>query len=544
MIDFKNFKKVQEDDKVATMRNDSGHEIKIAKSSLSPDLHARLKALPLHQAHGTKAEDYEAPKEDAPEPDKTMPSGGHTINIFGGSQPGLPDQQPPGPTPPLSDDTAVDPKPDSTGPSARQPPSMAAMNPDPYMQQTGPSSQVAPMQQLPEFALGQAAAKGQMGATQEAGASVAAATDKFQKDMAASAMRTQADMAAKQKEIDAAVADIKANHIQPNHYLESKGVAGKITTALGLMLGGMGAGLTHGPNMAQQFLQSQIERDLEAQKANLGSKENLLSALGQQYKNIGVRDEMFRDIRAQTMSAELQGIAAKNNVNMATPQYQQTLSNLIGPARQTLQKASLLDMQSQAEGQAPGAVGDQSAQRYLQTARVLDPKAAEEFEKRYIPSVGVAGVPLDPKDREFLQKNTELRDLYKQAQSVLSRNSGFGAIPYTANHAEAKSIQNQMQLKMGELASLSRFTPEENKIYQQTVPDLAGTHFTNQDKAKMDSMMKSVDDKLNVFYQQKGVGRQAGDADTIKVISPSGQSGSIPKANLSKALQSGYRQVK
>lgn len=538
MLDFKNFKKTHEDDKVATLKHPDGHEVKIAKASLSPDLQKRLKKLPLHQS------DPEGPVED-PEakPEASSPAPG--VNIFvGGSQP-MPQAQ--------AQDAAIA---KNSGAQNQMPVEQVPQPEQPAPPQDLSSGQPAQpgqpnlsqYQQLPEFALGEASAKGSMDAAKQYGSEVSAATNEFRKDQAMSQLEIHRDFDAKQKEIDAVVKDIKDNHINPNHYLESKNIGGRITTALGLLLGGIGAGFSHGPNMALTFLNSQIERDLEAQKDNQSGKENLLSALGQQFKNIQVRDEMFRAIRAQTLASELQGLAAKNNVSMASPTYQKALADLIGPARQTLMKASLLDMQGKVEGspgsQAPsGPMNDQAAQRYLQAARVIDPKQAEEFEKRYVPNIGVAAVPLDPKDREFIQKNTELRDLYQQAQKILQKTPSYGTMPFSGDRAEAKSVQNQMQLKMGELASLSRFTPEENKIYQQTVPDLTGTHFTHQDQSKMDAMMRSMNDKLNTFYKQKGLGREASDADMIKVLSPDGRSGDIPKVNLSKALKLGYKQV-
>lgn len=548
-MDFKGFKKVQEDDKMATMAHPSGHEVRIVKSSLSGDLLKRLKELPLHQAKGTQAEDYTATEPEAKAPDQPDQSPGHTTNIYvgGQAQPGLPAPEAPvakDNTPPLSESNP-DLQPDS--PPQEQPQSAGGAMPMAPQAPSGDNlnANINALGTQPAFALGQQAASGAKSAAETAGSQQAAAFAGQQRELQAQAIKEQQHAQAYLDESRAAADDIKKGHIQPNHYLESKSTLGKIGTALGLMLGGYGAGLTHGPNMAQQFLQSQIERDLEAQKANLGSKENLLSALNSRYHNQQTADNMYRSIMLNRHADQLQEIAAKNNINMALPQYQQTLSGLVGPAQDMARKASLLDMQSRAEGVSgtPQAQQDQDAQRYLQAARVIDPKQAEEFEKRYVPGTGTSAVPLDPKDREFLQKNTELKDLYSQAQDVLKGSGKVGTLPLTADRAKAQSIQNQMQLKMGELAGLSRFTPEENKIYQQTVPDLTGTHFTGQDKAKLDSLMQSVNGKLNTFYTQKGIGRSTDMSDKVTVIDPSGKSGSIPKANLQRALKLGYKQA-
>ena len=51
----------------------------------------------------------------------------------------------------------------------------------------------------------------------------------------------------------------------------------KLGAAIGIMLGGIGAGLTRGPNLGLQVIQKNIENEIEAQKENLGNKRSLLS---------------------------------------------------------------------------------------------------------------------------------------------------------------------------------------------------------------------------------------------------------------------------
>lgn len=53
--------------------------------------------------------------------------------------------------------------------------------------------------------------------------------------------------------------------INPNQYIQNMGTGQKTLTALGLVLSGMGAGLTGQPNMAQEMLQKNIDRDIAAQ---------------------------------------------------------------------------------------------------------------------------------------------------------------------------------------------------------------------------------------------------------------------------------------
>ena len=89
-----------------------------------------------------------------------------------------------------------------------------------------------------------------------------------------------------QAEKDLQISSQKAT-INPNQYLENMGVGQRTMTAIGLLLSGAGAGLTGQPNLANEMLQKNIQRDIEAQKQNylnaynqfLGSKTASQTAL-------------------------------------------------------------------------------------------------------------------------------------------------------------------------------------------------------------------------------------------------------------------------
>ena len=90
--------------------------------------------------------------------------------------------------------------------------------------------------------------------------------------------------------------------IDSKHFLTEMSTGKKIATGIGLILGGMGAGLTHGRNQALDYLNSQIDRDIDSQKANLGKQQSLLAANMHQYGNL-------RDATEAT-KAQIQGWTA------------------------------------------------------------------------------------------------------------------------------------------------------------------------------------------------------------------------------------------
>lgn len=76
---------------------------------------------------------------------------------------------------------------------------------------------------------------------------------------------------------------IKANPINPRAYQESMGSGKKIATGLGLLLSGAGSGLAHQNNMAMDFLNKQIDRDIDAQKSRSDQAKTIWGAYNQLY---------------------------------------------------------------------------------------------------------------------------------------------------------------------------------------------------------------------------------------------------------------------
>lgn len=135
---------------------------------------------------------------------------------------------------------------------------------------------------------GQAEEQGKLGAEKQA-----AAAEQAQKSQnLMNHYQEQSDVLS--KEINNTMEDIRGTKINPNHYLENMSTAGKVNTAIGLILSGAGAGATGQPNMAMQYLNDQINRDIDAQARDLGKKETLLSANFKQFGNLRDATDMTR----------------------------------------------------------------------------------------------------------------------------------------------------------------------------------------------------------------------------------------------------------
>jgi len=115
--------------------------------------------------------------------------------------------------------------------------------------------------------------------------------------------------------------DIQNGHIDPQHYWNSKSTGSQISTVLGLIVGGLG-----GPdNQAINFLNKNIDNDINAQKAELGKKENLLSMNLQQFGNLHAAEAatrlMSQDIAGQQMLAMAQRSGSAQAINRANAMW-------------------------------------------------------------------------------------------------------------------------------------------------------------------------------------------------------------------------------
>lgn len=284
-MNLSGFKKLAEDKKTVTMGHPSGHEIKIAKSAISPLQRKQIERLPLHLDEGgdTSADSAE---NDFVESDK-----GASIPAANASE----DQ----PDPALSADKfqgAVDQQnaelnspTGSAGAAIPPPPPDAGGAP---AGEVGPRGATATAAGAPgtvspasvpnlnnAYNLGQKAIKEQADVESKIAAERAKANDEY--IAGTKSLEDNANLALKDftQHRDDFAKYIQANPIDPRHYQENMSTGQKVSTVLGLILGGFSAGFNKtGINPAVTFLNKQIERDLEAQKERVGQQKTILGA--------------------------------------------------------------------------------------------------------------------------------------------------------------------------------------------------------------------------------------------------------------------------
>lgn len=155
--------------------------------------------------------------------------------------------------------------------------------------------------------------------------------------------------------------DIANTHIDPNRYLGSMDTAGRITTAIGLALGGLGSSIAGGPNTALEFLNKQIDRDIDAQRATLGKKESLLSANLRQFGNMKDATDMTKIMQNDLLVNQLKQAEAKAASPAAKARAQQLIATKEAEIAPLMQQLTLR-RQLTASG---GRSGDQGQGRGL-----------------------------------------------------------------------------------------------------------------------------------------------------------------------------------
>jgi len=162
--------------------------------------------------------------------------------------------------------------------------------------------------------------------------------------------------------------DIAAKDTDPNRYWNSLSTGNKISASIGIILGGLGAGITRGENQAIKVIDSAINNDIEAQKMNQSKNMNLYKANLDKYKD---SEEAYRATKLEMMSlADLKLKQAEQNAKS------QESKAALQVARGELQMkaAPLIEAQTQAK-----------TQREIMRMAQINPEAISPTLAQYLP---------------------------------------------------------------------------------------------------------------------------------------------------------------
>ncbi len=183
------------------------------------------------------------------------------------------------------------------------------------------------------------------GAEREQARDKLAAQQQGEAARAAIAAKGAKDLAENQAQADAAFNAKVSGAVDPNRFWDSKSTGSKVAAAIGLFLGGLGAGLQNkgGPNVALTMLNKQVEDDIEAQKqAILDGKEEKKSRIAYYLQKGHSIESATTAAKADALdhTAALLAIAATKSADpIAQARAQEAVATIRADGQQTRAKA-------------------------------------------------------------------------------------------------------------------------------------------------------------------------------------------------------------
>lgn len=299
-----------------------------------------------------------------------------------------------------------------------------------------------------------------------------------------------------------AAQDLKNGMISPENYWNNHS---KVMTGIGLILGGFGGQGT------ANFVNEMMNRDMEAQKANLGAKQSLLDANLKQFGNLQQATAMTGIMQRDALSAHLDSVSQKYAGTQAGAIAAQTSGQLKQQASGTLRQMAMMKT-LQDMGNQPNAKNDPDAQiaHQIGVLRVMNPEAAKEAESRMTPGFGsgMGTIPLTPDDRAKLDSGVNFQQQMNRFINWTKTHSG-DLNPADRNYGEALAAQLQGSYRNVTNGGVYK---EGEQHFIGNVIDSEPTKFLNSVRVlpKLQAVQQESAAQLNNFSRQRGAGPYRG----------------------------------
>jgi hypothetical protein len=479
-LDLRGFRKHSEDHKTAVLIHPKGHEIKIAKTAVDERTRKAISALPF-------AEGGEVPKK--PEADRALaqvheenerlksqqqsPADGRaetfqsTRQKYGGYAQGGEVALPEAPVDEaqLDQDIALgNPNsqlaiasgqpmsPEATGiPTAQRPTELASAppldQPDQGPSVLPPPTSTAKTPGLAGLGQVQKGMKAEAQAIGDLGQQQAQIEDSHATQLQmleANYQKHHQDLSAEYEGIHKDIADTK---IDPDRLWHSKSTGSKVAASLGIILSGLGSGLTGQPNLAMHVIDKAIDHDVEAQKTDLQNKHSLLKSNLDRTRDLTTATMLTKAQLLAVTEAQLKKAAAQAATPMAAAQYQQ--------------KAGMLQLQM-------STLADEAAKRQTMTDALRTPALAGN------PEVAAKAVQvLVPKEHQAaaykdLTEITKMHSLGTNAMNVFDQVSKMTFAGSLSPHQRDALIQPVLANMVKQ--SEGRITPQDVPMVEALFP--------------------------------------------------------------------------
>jgi hypothetical protein len=333
-----------------------------------------------------------------------------------------------------------------------------------------------------------------------------------QQDIAARGEQIRKDFetrrAANQQIVDTTRQQIADGTINPNRFWEKKDTGSKIQAAIAVALGGFAAGLRgDGRNTALEIINKAIDRDVDAQKANLGKTESLLSSYMQQGNSLEQSEQLAR--------AHLMDVAGEQMRLVAT--------KYAGPKAMAIAEAQngALSVQAQQIRMQQAAMGQEGALKGLQIEQAKLGMAAQRQQMELQRGLLMGGGKIDSRAVPFLSEDqreravnngdgtasivrtkedaTAIKTSSVKMQGLSNllanpiRGGWTGLMPGNFSNEEAKKWRDEVAgtlSEMGEsvIGGAQRWSPQKIEFFMKRVPDFTALTPTGKRHAEAELM--------------------------------------------------------
>ena len=201
--------------------------------------------------------------------------------------------------------------------------------------------------------------------------------------------------------------DLHEQHISPDAFWsgtkdENGNIVGghsKMMSALGMIIGG---------GATADFLNHQMNMDLQGQIAEAGKRQNLLQANIQQFGNVHQALMATNIMQKDLIAQEMQKAINKEAAPLKKAQLMQQLGQLNQSTAMQAWKFSLMDSMKHLNGQAPDAQAEM-----VNHARIVDPEGLGKLlSDSYVPGVGISSSysPIPQQDKSRI---AEYRNVFR-----------------------------------------------------------------------------------------------------------------------------------
>lgn len=282
--------------------------------------------------------------------------------------------------------------------------------------------------------------------------------------------------------------------IDPNRVWSNMSTGNRILAGISVLLGGLGQGLSGSKtNPAWDVLNDAIDRDIDAQKANLGKTSSLLSFNMQKLGNLNAALAATRVNLIDLTQAQINKTAAKLGSKTAIAQAQ--ISNeMLNQEKTKLMQSIAAQQQVQGIMQAPGGIPKEQVLRLPEEQR----KTLVMMDNgNYYQAINEKGADAVSKAQETL---VPAENVFNQAKNFMDTEGRL--FPGESAKGKADVLQGQMMLAVKNLENLGILSKDDMDLVNKMIPQLSDLTFRGKDKEKINTLINFVDQKKNMFYQK------------------------------------------